>query len=186
MRFQHAIVGSTSFSLSSLFYKLLFSFIIGSFYSRRSVFVIQTGAWEIDFWPPRGIIKNPASGAALLRAIEMLKLRNCSGNVRIVWLGAQPPAIFPYDAIPWRNRHSINAVNEFFRRELEKIKYPNLVSLNVHDLIRPLLMPELFSGPMCHGHFICHFDYRSLLTLITALTFPLHPYTPPLGILTVG
>lgn len=134
--------------------------------------VIQTGSWDLQFFPPRGYIRNPLQGLGVINALNRLKIR-CSSLYKVIWMSTMP---HPYCIAAnehcirlmnyWRNNAAIRAVNQFMEKQLQNLNYPGLVLLDT----LPIALPRFpFNDIVCVDHFLCNDEPRGFITTPTGI-----------------
>ena len=136
--------------------------------------VLQTGSWDLQFFPPRGYIRNPQQGQGVMEAIRRLRDRpHCSKVYRIIWMSIMP---HPYCIATnehcirlmnyWRNNAAIRAANQFIEQQLDSINYPGLLVLDAPSLALPRFpLHEI----VCVDHFLCNDQPRGFITTPTGI-----------------
>ena len=139
---------------------------------KNTTYVLQTGSWDLQFFPPRGFVNSPYQIKAVLDAIEnlwdRLKKGNCEDKVRIVWMSIMPhPWCQANDAHClrlanyYRNNAAINAGNEYIEKRILSINVKNLIYVDTGALLLPRFHLREF---LCVDHFICNTPPSGLFT----------------------
>jgi len=138
-----------------------------------TTYVLQTGSWDLQFFPPRGFIESPYQANALLRALSRLAERasKCRDpdEIRVLWMSTMPhPWCKPQEdhcqrlMNYWRNNGAIRAANQYMENELSKLHFKNLVLLDAPNILLPRFpFAEEF---VCVDHFMCNNPPRGLVT----------------------
>eukprot|EP01032_Pedospumella_encystans_P020544 gene20544-23335_t len=143
-------------------------------YQQPQTLVLQTGSWDLQFFPPRAFIRNPRQGHGVAKAIERLKLRpHCSHAYHIVWMSTMP---HPYCVGSnehclrlmnyWRNNGAIRAVNRYMEQALAEVNYPGLVVLDTPSIALPRFP---LNDIVCVDHFLCNDQPRGFITTPTGI-----------------
>lgn len=132
-------------------------------------YVLQTGSWDLQFFPPRGFINGPYQGQAVIAALKNLRNRmlKCEKqNVRIIFMTTMPhPWCLPHDdhchrlMNYWRNNGAINAANEFMIKEIETLQTDMIRVIDVGNILLPRFQLDEF---ICVDHFMCNDPPRGL------------------------
>lgn len=136
--------------------------------------VLQTGSWDLQFFPPRAYIRNPKQGLGVAEAIERLKSRPfCADVYKIVWMSTMP---HPYCVAAnehcirlmnyWRNNGAIRAVNSMMEEALARVNYPGLVVLDTPSIALPRFP---LNDIVCVDHFLCNDQPRGFITTPTGI-----------------
>lgn len=136
--------------------------------------VMQTGSWDLQFFPPRAFIRNPKQGQGVVAALDRLKQRpHCAEAYHVVWMSTMP---HPYCSSNnehclrlmnyWRNNGGIRAANEFMERALAKLNYPNLVVIDTPSIALPRFPAN---DIVCVDHFLCNDAPRGFITTPTGI-----------------
>lgn len=137
--------------------------------SKETTIVLQTGAWDLQFFAPRAFIENEKQGKGLIHALNRLILRGCDQLVHIVFMTAMPhPYCHPGDALCirlmnyWRNNGAIRAINRYLIENLLSLNYSELSIIDTF----PILLPRLIwmNEAVCVDHFLCNDDREGLVT----------------------
>ena len=104
-----------------------------------STYVLQTGSWDLQFFPIRGFINSPYQGRGVVDAVTRMweRVRGvCEDRVRIVWVSTM---LHPWCAETdrhclklanyWRNNGAVNAGNQFMEEALKQVWLASLVLL---------------------------------------------------------
>ena len=108
-----------------------------------TTFVLQTGSWDLTYFPPRAFINSPYMINAVVMAMTRLWGRikdQCEDHVRIVWQSCMPnPVCQMSDGACryWRNNAAINAGNEALRTGLSKIGMKHFTYLDTGTVLLP-------------------------------------------------
>ncbi len=143
-------------------------------YQQPQTLVLQTGSWDLQFFPPRAFIRNPRQGHGVAKAIERLKNRPfCAEVYKFVWMSTMP---HPYCVSNnehclrlmnyWRNNGAIRAVNQYMERALAEIDYPGLVVLDTPSIALPRFP---LNDIVCVDHFLCNDQPRGFVTTPTGI-----------------
>jgi len=141
---------------------------------QQQTLVLQTGSWDLQFFPPRAFIRNPSQGPGVVKAIARLKVRpHCAANYHIVWLSTMP---HPYCLGShehclrlmnyWRNNGAIRAANQYIEAALSEVQYPGLVLLDTPSLALPRFP---LNDIVCVDHFLCNDQPRGFITTPTGI-----------------
>ena len=143
-------------------------------FQQPQTLVLQTGSWDLQFFPPRAYIRNPNQGHGVAQAIKRLKERPfCSKVYNIVWMSTMP---HPYCVSSnehclrlmnyWRNNGAIRAVNAYMERALAEVNYPGLVVLDTPSIALPRFP---LNDIVCVDHFLCNDQPRGFITTPTGI-----------------
>jgi hypothetical protein len=108
-----------------------------------TTFVLQTGSWDLTYFPPRAFINSPYMIPAVVMAMNRLWARikdQCEDHVRIVWQSTMPyPTCQVSDMACkyWRNNAAINAGNELLRKGLSNIGMKHFTYLDTGTVLLP-------------------------------------------------
>ena len=147
------------------FKKILFTTRIADFLdeitctSQQNVttFVLQTGSWDLMFFPPRGFINSPYQSDLVVIAMKRLWGRikdQCEERVRIVWMSTMPhPLCKDNEAFCsyWRNNAAISAGNEHLRLGLSDIGMKHFTYVDTGRVLLPRFHWKEFVG---RDHFL--------------------------------
>jgi hypothetical protein len=103
----------------------------------KVVYVIQTGSWDLQFFPPRGFIDSPYQGRAVIQAISGLLARasaHCPGSIRVIYM-----TTMPHPWCPPKDEHCIRLAN-YWRNNPNvkgKIAYMHYFFFTVHHIALP-------------------------------------------------
>lgn len=148
-----------------------------------SYFVLQTGTWDLTFWPPSQVIENPASGHALVDSLRnILNIDSssppCSSSVSsspvFIWVDTVPYPICQSGLRPSsvegdsracyanrmaRNNYAINAVNYFYETSLQGLNANAQEKMKSNVFFvksREVILPRLlYASFLCKNHFLC-------------------------------
>jgi hypothetical protein len=147
------------------FKKILFATRIADFldeitctsHRRVTTFILQTGSWDLMFFPPRGFINSPYQSKAVVMAMKRLWARikdQCEDHVRIVWMSTMPHPLCKdneMDCSYWRNNAAISAVNEQLRIGLSDIGMKRFTYVDTGRVLLPRFHWKEVAG---HDHFL--------------------------------
>jgi hypothetical protein len=108
-----------------------------------TTFVLQTGSWDLTYFPPRAFINSPYMIPAVVMAMKRLWARikdQCEDHIRIVWQSTMPyPTCQVSDRACkyWRNNAAINAGNELLRMGLSDIGMKHFTYLDTGTVLLP-------------------------------------------------
>ena len=142
------------------------------FPNKITTYVLQTGSWDLQFFPPRGFVKSPYQMNAVLDTIEKmwerLKKGKCEDKIRIVWMSIMPhPWCQGNDAHClrlanyYRNNGAINAANEYIEKKILSINMKHLIYVDTGAILLPRFHLREF---LCVDHFICNVPPSGLFT----------------------
>ena len=137
--------------------------------------VFETGAWDTTYWFPRLVMN--VTAPALLETIREAVITGCGAYLRLIWVTALPYPHCDLFGMPeqsihceenryGRNNYAIAAFNEFFRKSLEEINYPNLQIVDAFDIVEPRL--EFGETGPCGHHYYCRESCKEKFTATPA------------------
>lgn len=110
---------------------------------RVTTFVLQTGSWDLMFFPPRGFINSPYQSSEVVMAMTRLWARikdQCDDQVRIVWMSTMPHPLCKNsdkDCSSWRNNAAITAANQQLRIGLSDIGMKHFTYVDTFRVLSP-------------------------------------------------
>jgi hypothetical protein len=113
---------------------------------QKMTLIIETGTWDLQFYPLANFIFNPKDGPKLIRSIyNLMQKPECRANVNL-FITTCPPARICKDIDCgrqlnyWKNNAVIRAFNQFLITEIMKLNLSS--SVKILDII-PIMLPRV-------------------------------------------